>query len=470
MRSLRARLILTTTLATLVIFLAASILLYLAIRNSLLAELDSSLVARMRLLAATVEIKSEGLRLDMEPEALEKLAIDRPDEGFILLSSDGKTVSRSLSLASTDWSAVRSGEVGAEDYGFLEQVADPRVRYLALRFVPRIEDKRRALVSAHTPVTLVVGRDMGNLDAKLRQLLALLAVVFVATAVTSGGIMAWLVRRGLGPLSTLAHSLQTLGDGDMARRVALPNPPAELEPVVARLNELLARVESAFERERAFTADVAHELRTPLAGLTTALEVTAAHNRTPGEYEKVIGKCLRATRGMHGMVENLLTLARVEARQLTPQIQTVDLAELLPNAWQEFAPRAAERRLRVEWWLAQTLTVETDPALFQTVLRNLFDNAVTYADDGGVLRISGKTEQGVTQLQITNSGSAVSAADVSHVFDRFWRGDAARSATGQHCGMGLALCQRIMALLGGAITASSELNGEFSVTVRISAK
>jgi two-component system OmpR family sensor kinase len=239
--------------------------------------------------------------------------------------------------------------------------------------------------------------------------------------------------------------------------------------VVDRLNEMLVRLEAAFGREKTFTADIAHELRTPLAGLTTALEVCASQQRSPQEYEQVVARCLKVTRTMRLMVENLLMLARVDAKQVRAAGDPLEISPLLSDAWKDFAALAERRGLKTQWFCSDSLAVTSDRGLLMVVFRNLFDNAARYAGEGGHINIAAALHDREVVISVENSGSQVGAEDTEKVFDRFWRGDAARTSAGEHCGLGLALCKRIMSVLGGSIAVTTQRGGEFRVTIKLPA-
>ena len=193
-------------------------------------------------------------------------------------------------------------------------------------------------------------------------------------------------------------------------------------PVVQRLNDLLQRLQDTLEREKAFSSDVAHELRTPLSGLETALEVSASQRRSPEEYERVIQRCLDVSRRMHVMVDNLLMLARAESKQLVVQREPVDLADLSREAWTNFQQRADERKLHIDWRVPADCIVDSDQEKIRLLLHNFFDNAVSYTDQGGRITIAIERRPKAT-LQVSNTGSRLTAEDATHVFERFWRGD-----------------------------------------------
>ena len=466
MRSLRWRLIAGTTLVSLAVYAAAAVVLYGAIRESLLGEFDRTVIGKARVLATSTEEKKKEVRIELDEGEMPEYGAGQQGEAYILWGHDGKIIVRSESWPKAVWPKPESRPVGTTEYAFLTLPDGGRARGVCFSFMPRWAEDKRAEPAARPAVTLLVVRDAGGLDSKMQQLAWLLAGVFSLTTLVTAGLMAWVVGRGLKPLGALAAGIQGIGEDELSKRVKLSAAPVEMRPVVERLNELLERVEASFTRERAFTADVAHELRTPLAGLTTALEVCSTQRRSAEEYERIVGKCLKVSRGMRGLVENLLTLARADAHELKPANETVDVSALLRDLWREFELSAAGKRLEVAWSVPEELEIQGDRGLMMVVLRNLVDNAVTYADEGGSIRISGSQENGEAIIGIANSGSQVASEDARRVFDRFWRGDAARNVTGQHCGLGLALCQRIVTLLGGKIVVETAAGGEFEVIVR----
>jgi signal transduction histidine kinase len=226
-------------------------------------------------------------------------------------------------------------------------------------------------------------------------------------------------------------------------------------------------LEESFAREKSFTADVAHELRTPLAGITTTLEVCRSRRREPDAYEQAIDECRAMTQRLQSMIETLLLLARADAGQLPMKMHPVDLNQLLRECWQAVAARAAERSLNLQSGSQADCIVQSDPDKLRMVISNLLDNAVSHANDGGSIRWVVQRENEAVVIEITNSGSAVAAGDVEKLFDRFYRGDVSRTDTGLHCGLGLSLCRRLLGLLRGYIHIQSSVGGEFKVRVSL---
>jgi two-component system heavy metal sensor histidine kinase CusS len=277
------------------------------------------------------------------------------------------------------------------------------------------------------------------------------------------------IRRGLRPVDDLAARLTLVTATNLSDRLTSASVPAELSPIVHRLNDLLGRLQSSFEREKSFTADAAHELRTPLAGLESALEVCARKDRPAETYATVVRDCLEVVRGMHGMIDNLLLLARADADRVPTSTAAIPLEEVLDDAWRGLRTLAESRSLQIASHIPPDLIVETDREKLLHVLSNLLDNAVRHANESGQISISAKRDDGAAVLRISNTGSQISAADAEHVFERFWRGDESRTDTGLHCGLGLSVCKKMMSVLDGRICATSEVGGEFMVEISLPA-
>ena len=318
------------------------------------------------------------------------------------------------------------------------------------------------------PVDIIVALDTVGLDQDLNAIGWLLLMVTGVTVVLSEWLMAVAVGRSLRPLNRLAQGIVALGGADHGQRVELPHAPAELAPVVDRLNELLMRIDDVLARERGFSADVSHELRTPLSGLLATIDVCLRKDRDAVHYQRALVSCRRITRQMQAVVVNLLDLTRLESGRVAAQCEPVDLPMLLRSQWRLFAERATLRHVTVQWRVAQAVAL-TDGERLSQVLANLLDNAVSYVDEGGTITITTREQAGRQLLTIANTGSLVSAEQAAQVFDRFWRADHARTESHQHCGLGLTLCRRLMAVLDGSITASSQVGGWFTIVVDLPA-
>lgn len=467
MPSLRRHLLLGAAAAITAVFAVLAGILYLSVRTWLIAEFDRALLAQAESLKAATEFHHGAVRIDFDGEQPAQF-VGGPHAQYFELWDSGRPVNRSPSLAGRDLPlpALRQN---SSDYRFDLLPDGNRGREIAtafeLRREPEDPDESSQTKPLHASLTLVVARDTSQLSSELSSLRWLLAASCGAALLIGLALLAWIIRRGLRPLDVIAGRIEGVGRASLSDRLELTGVPRELLPIVDRLNDMLARLESAFSRERAFTADVAHELRTPLAGLETSLEVCASRTRQPQEYQKVLGRCLGVARQMHAMVDSLLMLARADAGTLVVSRKSFSLDELLGESWAAFSDRAAQRNLRVERTGSLDEPIHSDREKLRHVLHNVFDNAVSYADEGGAVSIAlAKLPESIS-LTVTNSGSRLSQDQAERAFERFWRGDAARSEAGTHCGLGLAISRELLAVISGTISVTSTEGGEFCVRI-----
>jgi two-component system sensor histidine kinase QseC len=388
-----------------------------------------------------------------------------PDEedtpGFFQMwRMDGTTLKRSASAPASGLPS-RFGTFDKPTFWNLTLPSGSAGRAIGFKFVPKIS-KKEPPPSAPNEVILVVASARDELNETLTALaFALLGCGAGLLAITLV-VVPRLLRRELAPLDALAEQASHINADSLAMRFPTRSVPGELMPISTGLNELLARLQQSFERERRFSADLAHELRTPIAELRALAEVAL---KWPEAREATTDhEALAIAVQMQGVVTRLLALLRSEHEQLPVVTEPVRLAPLIESVWRPFAERAADRQLKVTRAGPEEAEVETDPVLFRSILTNLVDNAVEYTPNDGTVRI--ETEVGTTQfsLRVTNTCGDLTPQDVSHFSERFWRKDGARSDP-QHSGLGLSLVKAFSERLGLQLEARLADSSTVSVTV-----
>jgi two-component system OmpR family sensor kinase/two-component system sensor histidine kinase QseC len=271
--------------------------------------------------------------------------------------------------------------------------------------------------------------------------------------------MAWIVRRSLNPLSHVTADIQRRDAGSLA---ALPSGdlPDELKPLVNELNRLLERLGESFAAQRAFIADAAHELRSPLTALRLQLQL---FDRAPDEAARAAareGLGGAVERSIH-LVEQLLALARSDPQEPALPAENVDLRSIAAQAIADTHPLAVARSIELSLDGEGSATIRGDPDALRALARNLVDNAVRYSPPGGSVQVRCETRAERVRLQVTDSGPGIPSADRARVFDRFHR--VSRQETGS--GLGLAIVKAVAARHNAAIALGDAPRGGLEITV-----
>jgi two-component system heavy metal sensor histidine kinase CusS len=294
----------------------------------------------------------------------------------------------------------------------------------------------------------------------------LVAVVLVCGTFASVLIAISVSKRGLRPLQAMTQSLQRVGPSRLHERVIPHEWPRELQPVAIAFDDMLDRLEDSFTRLSQFSADLAHELRTPLANIRGEAEVALTRLRSPNEYQAVIESNVAECARLGGIIDNLLFLARAEAAESKVQLSRFDGRAAIERIVAYNEAISDERRLKI------TCTgrgeVYADPVLFGRAVSNLVDNAVRFTQDGGSIGISLRTDAEKSEVVVEDNGCGVAPEDLPRIFDRFYRVDRSRSSEGT--GLGLALVRSIAQLHGGSIDVTSQLGKGTRFTLRLPAE
>ncbi|MHC4374995.1 MAG: sensor histidine kinase [Planctomycetota bacterium] len=330
------------------------------------------------------------------------------------------------------------------------------------------EAREQALADPSRLIELSLARSREPQLATLSDLRWALLGSWLAATLASAVLLFGLVRHGLAPLRQLGTELASFEPARLPEHVRLERVPAELEPVVDELDTLLARTRAAFAREQAFRSDVAHELRTPLAGLRAQLELALSRERKPDEYRQTATTCLGVVEDLQALVEALFELAQPPEHAPPLELLELEWSEFVEGAFEPYAERAAARDLTFESTADGPAWVTTDPRLLARLLSNLIDNAVDYADSGSAIRVVQSSTATGWSFSVSNAASSARPEDAEHATEAFWRADTARTEGNRHAGIGLTLCQRLVERLDGTLAVGVH-DGEFRVSVSLPA-
>ena len=333
-----------------------------------------------------------------------------------------------------------------------------RVRAIRIDHPPRRgwrqrEGEESDVIPPPQPIVVAQIRDLSPLMADLRQRHWLLgATVVIATLLATA--VAWLLAgRLLRPLDHLGATIAAMPVDGHPHQVSVAAAPQELQPVITRLNELVARVAAAVQRERRVNADIAHELRTPLAGMRSQLEF-ALRDSDRDELYAASATALSIAMHMQDLVENLLALVRLDSQQTTAVSEDCDLHALVMQSWNSLAARALERHIDLDLTMPAPCMITSDPSRLRQVIANLLGNAIAHGDPDSRISVS----YAHPRLTIRNLCTGIDPQLVDQAREPFWRGDQARTDTGAHCGLGLSIASRLCAVLGTELHLCAENN------------
>jgi heavy metal sensor kinase len=301
---------------------------------------------------------------------------------------------------------------------------------------------------------LQVGTTRGDTEEVLRTILLAFLIagpVVLALAAIGGYLMA---GRALAPVRQITKLAASIDPSDLDARLSLELPDDELGRLAQTFDAMLARIERGFERERQFTADAAHELRTPLGIMRSQVDLALRRPRSSDEYRTALAALDGDIDRMARLVSALLTVSRSESGQLVLQQVTLDLQELIRATLASWQPLATERDLRL---IDESSPVEVhaDADLLAQMLTNLIDNAVAHTPSGGSIAVGCSADEKLARLWVADTGSGIPVEHQARVFDRFYRVDPGRSRGLGGAGLGLTITRAIAEAHGGTILLAS---------------
>jgi heavy metal sensor kinase len=269
----------------------------------------------------------------------------------------------------------------------------------------------------------------------------------------------WLSGWSLAPVKRIIETAESIGAQNLSRRLEVPKTRDELRRLTQTLNAMLERIEASFNKITQFTADASHDLRTPVAVMRTAAELTLRRPRTTTEYRDALTKILATSVETSELLENLLTLARADAGAQGMDMHPLDLSSHVRKAQERAALLSADKKVDVTIDAPSSpIWVKGDAIAIDRLLLILLDNAVKYTPSGGTCEITLAQTENQAQISVRDSGIGIAQVDLNNIFDRFYRADRARSKNTGGAGLGLAIARWITDMHGGVIAVESEIS------------
>ncbi len=441
-------------------------------------QLDERLSTTLDTLAASFEINADGI--EWEPQ--ERLILLGQDEApdrvrWTVATPRGETLGLSRNLNRLSFLAstmARPDDDNPETTSLRWQVDEYRLARRWLRppakmgesndhdsqdsqgHIQQEGDRNGAQERRHSALLLTAALSVEPTTLLLKQLAMALVGLSLGVWVLAAIVGQRVCRRALAPLTEMAVAARAMDVADLGQRLPSPQTGDELQALGGAFNDLLTRVHEAFERQRRFTGDASHQLRTPLTAMLGQVEVVLRRDRSADEYQKVLGIVHAQAIELRHIVETLLFLARADAEGMLPDLEAVDLALWLP----EYARRWADhpRGTDVRWREAgHACVARIQSPLLGQLLDNLLDNAFKYSQPGTPVEVSLDGTATALALTVADHGQGIAAVDVPHVFEPFYRSSRGSNPVQGGYGLGLAVARRIAVALGGTLNVASDL-------------
>ncbi|MFP8779530.1 sensor histidine kinase [Hydrogenophaga sp. RWCD_12] len=446
--SLRRQLLLWLLLPQLVLWAGGGLLAYRIALSYAEKGIDQSLTQSVRALARQVKPIGSGLLIDFPRAAQDVLEQDPKDRiSYTVSSPPGQFL-----LGNQKLPQPPAGIGGTEEpLLYASEIDGKPLRIVAL-------DVNYGETDAPQTLRVQVGKSLAVQQRIARELIAdmlapLLAAGVLLSLAVYGGI-----QRGLTPLTRLTAQLENRSVNALSP-IGMTQAPNEVHALVQAINGLLGEVARNVNQEKRFINDAAHQLRTPLAGLISQVELAQRENTDPVLGAR-LGKVLTGAERSAHLVHQLLTLARTET---TARREPLDLAALAREVAREWTPRAVAAGVDLGFEGAQHRTVQGDALQLREAMANLIDNALRYTPRGSAVTLKVEADGEATRLLVEDNGPGLSEADMAHVFQRFWR--ASEHPGG--CGLGLAIVSEIARRHGGQARAESVSPQGFRVVLTL---
>ncbi|MBZ5551058.1 MAG: heavy metal sensor histidine kinase [Acidobacteriia bacterium] len=294
-----------------------------------------------------------------------------------------------------------------------------------------------------------------------RGLLMMLAITVIACPL----VAYFLARRGLQPVREISDTARHIGSATLSARIEAAGYPVELGTLADTFNAMLDRLEDSFRRISQFSADIAHELRTPIHNLRGEAEVTLSRARSIDEYKEALTSCLEETVRLSDLIGRLLFLARAENPGTQLERENVNLTEELAAVREYYANAASEAGVALSTAAGGDVVVAVDRGLLRGAIANLVANSLTHTPPGGSITLAAQVDDGHARIEVCDTGTGIPTQDLPRVFDRFYRADRSRSSQPGNMGLGLAIVKGIVTLHGGQTAIESEVGKGTRVTL-----
>jgi heavy metal sensor kinase len=430
-----------------VLFMLFSIFLYQVLDQALHKRLDETLSSEVNTGKGLFDGEMAELRGDAHAAAAEAMSEMKMRGALIAVFQDGSLLASSAPFKNAELSGVIA-RAAAQDEEILVEVPHYGVhggRAMARQF--EIGGRRYVLIAVE------------SLAAVTADLAVVRNVIYIALplAVLFAGIGGFiLATKSLAPLRWMADQARTITDKNLHSRLDIGAANEELQVLSKSFNELLSRLDRSFETMRRFVADASHELRTPISIIRGEADVALNQERRPAEYRDSLAIIQDEARRLSRLIDDLLNLARADSGHVTLRLEEFYFSDLLAECCRSRRIVADAKRITLECRCPEDVSFRGDQELLRRLILNLLDNAIRYTPEHGKISVELQRNDGELRLQVADTGVGINPEAAGHVFERFYRGDEARSRQNGGFGLGLSIVKWIAESHNGTVEVSSK--------------
>lgn len=457
-----------------ILLLCSDILLYTHLKTALASDLDSALQLRAQQIASDISYEKGTIVVDNETPGLD---IDGPDQQsqqksyedvnfntiVRLLNARGQTVRLSPAFHSLIIPAISVTQPlgGTSWQGTIMTSNGQAVRLSSMVL------RENGVVFA----VVQVGESLTQFQTTLRSLvveLLLLAPLVLILGALGSYVLA---ARAFIPIDNLTRAARSIEAGDLHQRVPVPRAQDEVQRLALTLNDMIARLENAFARQRRFVADASHELRTPVTVICNIAEMTLLNASTVEECRSALSDISMEAERLGHLISDLLALARIDEGQARLEREAVRLDHLVHAVVAQAKCMAVERAINVQVQASEPIVLFGDETRLIQMVINLLDNALLYTNPGGEVTLTATMKQRQAILFVRDTGIGIAPEHLPHIFERFYRVDPARVRTeGNNSGLGLSIVDWVVSAHGGVVTVESQVGqgSTFVITLPLS--
>ena len=432
-------------------------LLFYALIASLLRErTDQELLSQAQ--KFSIVLANEGIAAVTNGVAIEAQAAGEKKVFFRLLNATGEAFS------SSNMSYWKDIDVDAAALDELVRTKTPVLQTIA---IPGRGDEVRIVYALLSPSVIAqLGEAMEHQSRVLEAFKRIFIVTMSGLIVLAAGVGWFMARRAVSGIEAVTRTARKIAGGALEERVTAKGGGDEIDQLANTFNQMLDRIQTLVSEIKQMSDNIAHDLRSPVARMRGLAEITLTTAKSNAEYESLAASTVEECDRLLDIINTMLLISKTEAGVEKPGNETVDIAALVRQACELFQPVAENKNLQLVCRTPQTSHISGDARMLQRMVANILDNAMKYTASGGRIEVSvADSEARAISIEVRDTGVGIDAADLEHIFERFYRCDQSRSQPGT--GLGLSLARAIARAHGGDITVTSALAEGTTFTITL---